>query len=84
MTRLVLIVGLLFSLSACASVPKVPPRPKLPYDSWYVGLAAPRFMEVWVESVDVLDQRGWAFFEVHGGVASYTRQPEGWHKGGGK
>jgi hypothetical protein len=41
-------------------------------------------MEVWVESVDVLDQRGFAFFHVFGGVAGYTRQPEGWHKGGGK
>jgi hypothetical protein len=40
-------------------------------------------MEVWVESVDVLDQRGYAFFRVHAGVAGYTRKPEGWHKGGG-
>ncbi|WP_460125131.1 DUF2931 family protein [Pseudomonas sp. S2_C03] len=84
MMRLVLLMGLLVSLSACASGPKAPPRPKLPYDSWYIALAAPRFMEVWVEGVDVLDQRGWAFFRVFGGVASYTRQPKGWHKGGGK
>jgi hypothetical protein len=41
-------------------------------------------MEVWVESVDVLDQRGLAYFNVFGGVAGYTRKPEGWHKGGGK
>jgi hypothetical protein len=43
-------------------------------------------MEVWVESVDVLDQRGYVFFNVHAGVAGYTRKPEGWHKGtsGGK
>jgi hypothetical protein len=40
-------------------------------------------MEVWVESVDVLDQRGFAFFRVHGGVASYTGKVEGWHQGGG-
>nr|WP_276209530.1 hypothetical protein [Pseudomonas lutea] len=39
-------------------------------------------MEVWVESVDVLDQRGYVFFNVHGGVAGYTRKPDGWHKGG--
>ncbi|WP_460141798.1 DUF2931 family protein [Pseudomonas sp. S2_E01] len=83
MMRLVLLMGLLVSLSACASGPKVPPRPQLPYDSWYVALAAPRFMEVWVEGVDVLDQRRLAFYRVTGGVASYTRQPEGWHKGGG-
>jgi len=38
---------------------------------------------VWVESVDVLDQRGYAFFHVAGGVVGYTRKPEGWHNGGG-
>ena len=83
MKRLMLLIGLLFSLSACASGPRPYPPPKLPYNSWYVGLAAPRYMEVWVETVDVLDQRGFGFFRVHGGVAGYTRKPEGWHKGGG-
>ncbi|NUT75468.1 DUF2931 family protein [Pseudomonas sp. C1C7] len=81
--RFILLLGLLLSLSACASGPKPPASPQLPYDSWYVGLAAPRFMEVWVETVDVLDQRGLAFFRVSAGVAGYTRQPVGWHKGGG-
>ncbi len=40
-------------------------------------------MEVWVEGVDVLDQRGYAYPHVFGGVAGYTRNPAGWHKGGG-
>ncbi|WP_268800380.1 DUF2931 family protein [Pseudomonas huanghezhanensis] len=84
MRRWTLFITLLFSLCACASGPQTSPPPKLPYDSWYVGLAAPRHMEVWVESVDVLDQRGVGFYHVFGGVAGYTRKPEGWHKGGGK
>ncbi|WP_349679019.1 DUF2931 family protein [Pseudomonas sp. UBA4194] len=75
------LVLVLLSLSAYASGPGVP---KLPYPAWYVGLVAPRHMEVWVESVDVLDQRGYAFFHVSGGVASYTGKAEGWHKGTGK
>ncbi|WP_207266160.1 DUF2931 family protein [Pseudomonas sp. GW101-3H06] len=83
MKRFILLVGLLISLCACASGPKPSTSPKLPYDSWYVGLAAPRHMEVWVETVDVLDQRGLPFFHVFGGVASYTGKVEGWHKGGG-
>ena len=83
MKKLTLLIGLLFSLCACATGPNSPSPPKLPYPSWYVGLAAPRHMEVWVESVDVLDQRGLAFFNVFGGVAGYTRKPEGWHQGGG-
>jgi len=84
MMRLGLLLGLIFSLCACASGPTPPGRPKLPYDTWYVGLAAPRYMEVWVESVDVIDQRGYIYPNVFGGVAGYTRKPEGWHKGGGK
>ncbi|MBO3277357.1 DUF2931 family protein [Pseudomonas schmalbachii] len=58
-------------------------KPRLPYNTWYVGIAAPRFMEVWVESVDVIDRRGLAFERVHGGVVGYTSNPVGWHKGGG-
>jgi hypothetical protein len=81
MKRLILVLGLLISLSACANGPR---PPKLPYPAWNVGLAAPKHMEVWVESVDVLDQRGFGFFHVFGGVASYTGEVRGWHKGGGK
>jgi hypothetical protein len=81
MSRLILLMGLLFSLSACASGFS---SPKLPYPAWYIGLAAPKHMEVWVEKVDVLDQRGLGFFHVFGGVASYTGKVKGWHNGVGK
>jgi hypothetical protein len=84
MKRLLLIVGLLLGLNACASGPRPPAPPKLPYHAWNIGLVAPMHMEVWVESVDVLDQRGFEFFHVFGGVASYTGAVRGWHKGGGK
>ena len=84
MSRLILAVGLLMSLSACANGPSPVAPPPLPYDTWYVGLAAPQHMEVWVETVDVIDQRGLPFFHVFGGVASYTGRVEGWHNGAGK
>ncbi len=74
---------LLSCLTACSREPTRPERLHLPYTAWYVGLAAPRHMEVWVESVDVLDQRGTAYFNIFGGVPGYTRKPEGWHNGGG-
>ena len=83
MRRVLWLAGLMAVLCACDVSNGKSPPPKLPYDAWYVGLAAPRHMEVWVESVDVLDQRGFAFFRVNAGVAGYTRKPEGWHKGGG-
>jgi hypothetical protein len=86
MRRLACAVLLVCSIGACASGPRLPPTPKLPYPAWYVSLIAPRHMEVWVEGVDVLDQRGLAFYRVHGGRASYTGTVEGWptEGGGGK
>ncbi|QKF53908.1 hypothetical protein FX982_04902 [Pseudomonas graminis] len=82
LSRLICAAALLLSLIACASGPRLPPAPKLPYPAWYIGFAAPKHMEVWVETADVLDRRGLAFFRVHGGVASYTGKVEGWHQGG--
>ncbi|MDP3978480.1 MAG: DUF2931 family protein [Pseudomonas sp.] len=61
-------------------------KPKLPYDAWNVGVFSPNYMEVWIESVDVIDQRGLVFEHVHGGVASITNPPDnrgnpvGWSK----
>lgn len=84
MKYLILSISLMMSLCACANGLKAPPRPKLPYANWYIGLAAPKHMEVWVESVDVIDRRGLTFFNVFGGVASYTGKVEGWQEVGGK
>lgn len=70
-------------LSGCASGQD---RPDLPYGGWAIGLGAPSHMEVWVESVDVIDRRGLVFERVHGGIVSYTGNPVGWPKlppGGG-
>ncbi|WP_285960106.1 DUF2931 family protein [Pseudomonas tohonis] len=79
MKRLLLALAV-FTLTGCAAGSA---GPRLPYDHWYIGIAAPRYMEAWVESVDVIDQRGFAFFRIRGGVPAYTNKPEGWHKGGG-
>ncbi|WP_236209995.1 DUF2931 family protein [Metapseudomonas otitidis] len=79
MTLRLLIALLLLPLSGCASG-----GPMLPYPTWYIGLGAPRHMEVWVESVDVVDRRNLAFERVHGGVATYNNRTEGWWEGGGK
>ncbi|MFU6379248.1 DUF2931 family protein, partial [Metapseudomonas otitidis] len=79
MTLRLLIALLLLPLSGCAS-----DRPNLPYPTWYIGLGAPRHMEVWVESVDVVDRRNLAFERVHGGVVAYNNRTEGWWEGGGK
>lgn len=82
MKRLILVAGCLLSLCACSSSPPSTPPPKLPYEAWSVALAAPKHMEVWVETVDVLDRRGLAFFHVHGGVAGYPRKTNGLYVAG--
>ncbi len=69
-------------LSGCAASQA---QPKLPFDAWYAGTFAPDHMEVWVESVDVIDRRGLAYERVNGGVPSYSSTIAGWpsHSAGG-
>jgi hypothetical protein len=80
MKRLMLALAIV-ALAGCAAGQG---RPRLPYDYWYVGIGAPRYMEVWVESVDVIDRRGLAYFDIHGGVVAYNDKVPGWYEGGGK
>ena len=60
-------------------------QPKLPYNAWFVGVFAPEHMEIWVESVDVIDRRGLAYEHVSGGIPSYSGKVGGWpeHPAGG-
>ncbi|NQD95193.1 DUF2931 family protein [Pseudomonas sp. CrR25] len=82
MKRLVLL-SLALLLSGCASGQG---NPTLPFDAWFVGVIAPDHMEIWVESVDVIDRRGLAYERVIGGIPSYSSTVEGWppRVGGGK
>jgi hypothetical protein len=85
MKRLLLLAFALL-LNGCASGQG---KPKLPFDAWSVGVFAPEHMEVWIESVDVIDQRGLVYERVSGGIPSYTGTVAGWPKnrgggGGGK
>ncbi|MDL5594444.1 DUF2931 family protein [Bacillus subtilis] len=75
--RLLIALLLLLPLSGCAGN-----TPRLPYPTWYIGAGAPRHMEVWVESIDVVDRRNLAFERVYGGVVGYSAQTEGWWQGG--
>lgn len=81
MRRLTLLWVMTLLLSGCASGQG---RPNLPYDAWGISMLAPNYMEVWVESVDVIDQRGLVFERVHGGgvamrsPANNKGNPTGW------
>ena len=84
-----LLLTLALLLGGCASGQG---KPKLPYDAWFVGLLAPHYMEVWIESVDVIDRRGLVFERVYEGISAIQTppnnkgKPAGWPKrvGGGK
>lgn len=73
-------------LSGCANGQG---RPDLPYGSWAIAVFAPKYMEVWIESVDVIDRRGLVFEQVYAGVGSIGSPPHdkgksiGWTKNPG-
>lgn len=64
----------------------------LPYDAWRLGFIVPNYMEVWIETADVIDVKGEVFFRAMSGVSavqsppSLKGNPKGWPKrpGGGK
>ncbi len=63
----------------------------LPYESWYLGFGVPSYMEVWIETADVVDIQGHVFRRAMSGVAAIQtppdlkRRPAGWpvNPGGG-
>ncbi|WP_158541424.1 DUF2931 family protein [Pseudomonas sp. RIT412] len=59
---------------------------ELPYDAWRLGFLAPNYMEVWIETADVLDVKGRVFRRAMSGVAAIQTppnlraDPRGWPK----
>ena len=78
MCRALLVFLLLMGLAACSTneTTQQPAAFELPYRAWEIGLIAPNYMEVWVESVDVIDQGGFVYKGVHGGTSSIQNPPE--------
>jgi hypothetical protein len=66
----------------------------MPYKAWTLGFSAPAYMEVWIETADVVDIQNHVYPRAMSGVASMikppnnTGDPRGWPKrgavGGGK
>lgn len=81
--RTFLLACALFLIGGCATSQS---QPRLPFNAWYIGLLAPNYMEVWVESVDVIDRRGLAYEQVHSGIVAIqspsnnSGNPRGWPK----
>jgi len=47
----------------------------LPYKSWYLGFSAPDYMEVWIESADVVDIQDQVYPRAMSGTAAIQRPP---------
>ncbi|QJD57911.1 DUF2931 family protein [Pseudomonas sp. gcc21] len=86
-TRIVaLLTGLM--ISGCTSGFAKP----LPYDAWFLGFFAPSYMEVWIETADVVDVDEHLYRQAMSGIAAIQTPPEnrgnpkGWpeHPGMGK
>jgi hypothetical protein len=56
----------------------------LPYDAWRLGFYAPNYMEVWIETADVIDVQGNVYRRAMSGNAEMlkpsnnTGGPKGW------
>jgi hypothetical protein len=64
-----LLVGLLFAFSSQSFAQS---DKKLP---WFLGFAAPAYMEVWIETADVVDIKERVFRGAGGGIASVPKPP---------
>ncbi|WP_342244977.1 DUF2931 family protein [Pseudomonas sp. OTU5201] len=77
--RAMLLLGLLFWLAGCANGAH-----QLPYDSWRLGLFAPNYMEVWIETADAVDVQDRVFRRAMSGIAAINTpkdlkgNPRGW------
>nr|WP_318295098.1 DUF2931 family protein [Pseudomonas cichorii] len=80
MSNLLRIVTLAFLLSGCAFANSG----SLPYDAWRLGFSAPNYMEVWIETADVIDIKGNVYRRAMSGIAAMqtppnnSGDPKGW------
>ncbi|MED5611672.1 DUF2931 family protein [Pseudomonas sp. JH-2] len=85
--RTLVLLGLLLGLTGCAGSAH-----RLPYDSWRLGLFAPNYMEVWIETADAVDVQDRVFRRAMNGIVAINTpknlkgDPRGWPKrpGAGK
>ncbi|MEX6665655.1 DUF2931 family protein [Pseudomonas sp. W2-17] len=79
------VLGLI--LSGCSSANDY--GVELPYDAWRLGFLAPNYMEVWIETANVVDVKGRLFRRAMSGVAAVQTPPNlkgtprGWPKNPG-
>ncbi|VVO54635.1 DUF2931 family protein [Pseudomonas fluorescens] len=82
MSNFIRVVLAAFLLSGCTFANSQ----SMPYKSWYLGFSAPAYMEVWIETADVVDIQDHIYPRAMSGVASMLKppnnsgDPRGWPK----
>jgi hypothetical protein len=82
MSNFIRVVLTAFLLSGCTFANSQ----SMPYKSWYLGFSAPAYMEVWIETADVVDIQDHIYPRAMSGVASMLKppnnsgDPRGWPK----
>lgn len=71
MIKLVQAILIVLLLTGCTHTK----RQLLPYESWYLGFSAPAYMEVWIETADVIDIEGQIFRRAMAGTSSILTPP---------
>jgi hypothetical protein len=80
MNNFLRLVAITLLLSGCTSAHSGP----LPYDAWRLGFSAPNYMEVWIETADVIDMQGNVYRRAMSGIAAMqtppnnSGNPKGW------
>ncbi|MGE8154577.1 DUF2931 family protein [Pseudomonas vancouverensis] len=85
--KVMLLLGSMLCVTGCATGSN-----RLPYDAWNLGLFAPNYMEVWIETADAVDIHDRVFRRAMSGVAAINTpknlkgNPRGWpgYPGAGK
>ncbi|POR71679.1 DUF2931 family protein [Pseudomonas syringae] len=82
MSNFIRITFVVFLLSGCTFTG----NQSMPYKAWRLGFSAPAYMEVWIESADVVDIQEQVYPRAMSGVASMlsppnnSGDPRGWPK----
>ncbi|MQQ37300.1 DUF2931 family protein [Pseudomonas sp. SZ57] len=85
MSNFIRITFVVFLLSGCT----VTNSQSMPYKSWFLGFSVPDYMEVWIETADVVDIQDHMYARAMSGNASILRppnnsgDPRGWPKRAG-
>ncbi|WP_445178765.1 DUF2931 family protein [Pseudomonas sp. McL0111] len=71
MNSVLRIVTTLLLLSGCTAANSA----SLPYDAWRLGFSSPNYMEVWIETADVIDMQGIVYRRAMSGVSAIQTPP---------